>query len=150
MGQLQKYREDFTDLLEAGFIAANGADEDTATKLFKAAAILKPDSVLPKVGFGYIQLLKLELKQASHTFESILKQEPHNDMCKALLGLTRSFHAKEYEEGEKILKDLVLKAEDTSVKQMALTGIEFVEKFVRKKPTPMSTHTSKQSKKKGK
>ena len=148
MGQLQKYREDFTMLLEAGFIAANAADEDTASKLFKAAALLKPESTLPRIGFGYIQLLKLELKQASHTFENILKQEPDNDMCTALLALTKAFNAKEFEQGEKLFKELIQRTQEPTVKTMALSAVEFVEKFVRKNPTPMSTHAPK--KKKGK
>jgi hypothetical protein len=137
MAHWQKYKDDFVLLLETGFIAANQADEDAAMKLFRASQLLNPESSLPKVGFGYVHMLKLELKQACHHFEEVLKKEPNNHMARALLGLSISLTTKEVERGEGLLKEVLKKSDDPAVKTMADTAIEFVEKFVKRSPTPV-------------
>ncbi len=137
MAQLQKYKDDFVLLLESGFIAASQTDEDAAVKLFRAAQLLQPENAMPKVGFGYIHLLKLELNQACKKFEEVLKAEPNNDMARAMLGLSTALTVKEAAKGEKILEEALKKTDDPSVKNMASTAIEFVEKFVKKQPTPV-------------
>jgi tetratricopeptide (TPR) repeat protein len=152
MATLQKYKDDFVLLLESGFIAASQTDEDAATKLFRAAQILLPENVMPKVGFGYIHLLKLELSQACKKFEEVLKADPHNEMARAMLGLSTSLTVKEADKGEKILKEALKNSNDPSVKNMASTAIDFVEKYVKKQPTPVQGQTQKgrPEKKKGK
>jgi lipopolysaccharide biosynthesis regulator YciM len=152
MAQLQKYKDDFVLLLESGFIAASQTDEDAASKLFRAAQILQPENVMPKVGFGYIHLLKLELVQACKKFEEVLKSDPHNEMARAMLGLSTSLTVKEADKGEKILKEAMKNSNDPSIKNMASTAIDFVEKYVKKQPTPVQgqTQQGKSQKKKGK
>ncbi|HEY5234876.1 MAG TPA: SctF chaperone SctG [Rhabdochlamydiaceae bacterium] len=152
MAQLQKYKDDFVLLLESGFIAASQTDEDAASKLFRAAQILQPENVMPKVGFGYIHLLKLELSQACKKFEEVLKADPHNEMARAMLGLSTSLTVKEADKGEKILKEAMKNSNDPSIKNMASTALDFVEKFVKKQPTPVQgqTEQGKTQKKKGK
>src|SRR5579863_9838734 len=153
MAQLQKYKDDFVLLLESGFIAASQTDEDGATKLFRAAQILQPENIMPKVGFGYIHLLKLELAQACKKFEEVLKADPHNEMARAMLGLSTSLTVKEADKGEKILHEAMKNSKDPSIKNMASTAIDFVEKFVKKQPTPVQGQTqgkAKTPKKKGK
>jgi len=152
MAQLQKYKDDFVLLLESGFIAASQTDEDAAVKLFRAAQILQPENVMPKVGFGYIHLLKLELSQACKKFEEVLKSDPHNEMARAMLGLSTSLTVKEADKGEKILKEALKNSNDPSIKNMASTAIDFVEKYVKKQPTPVQgqTQQGKSQKKKGK
>jgi len=137
MAQLQKYKDDFTLLLESGFIAANQADEDAALKLFRASQLLRPDNMLPKIGFGYLHLLKLELKQACQMFDDVIKKEPNNEMARCLLGLSTALTTKEIDKGEALLKEALKKTDDPSVKNMASTALEFVEKFVKKTPTPV-------------
>ena len=56
MEDLKKYEEDFFLFLEAGFIAINQADEDSAVKLFKTCELLQPENPLIKIGFGYLHL----------------------------------------------------------------------------------------------
>lgn len=152
MAQLQKYKDDFVLLLESGFIAASQTDEDAASKLFRAAQILQPENVMPKVGFGYIHLLKLELSQACKKFEEVLKSDPHNEMARAMLGLSTALTVKEADKGEKILKEAMKNTNDSTVKNMASTAIDFVEKYVKKQPTPVQgqTQQGKTQKKKGK
>src|SRR4051812_2585501 len=97
MSKLQSYKDDFALLLESGFIAAGQTDEDAASKLFRAAQMLNQHSVLPKVGFGYVHLLKLELKQARKMFDEVLQIDPENYMAQALLGLSTALTIKEAE-----------------------------------------------------
>ncbi|HEX2580059.1 MAG TPA: hypothetical protein VHK67_06640, partial [Rhabdochlamydiaceae bacterium] len=139
-------------LLESGFIAASQTDEDAAVKLFRAAQILQPENVMPKVGYGYIHLLKLELNQACKKFEEVLKADPHNEMARAMLGLSTSLTVKEADKGEKILQEAMKNTKEPSVKNMASTALDFVEKYVKKPPTPVQgqTHKGKTEKKKGK
>ena len=131
----KKYKEDFVLLLEAGFIAVNQADEDAALKLFKAAELLDPENILPKVGFGYLHLHKLELKQACKCFEEVLQKDPHNDMAKAFLGLSLSMQPTSIAKGEKMLGE-TLQSRDPGIKQLSDTAIDFVERFVKKAPGP--------------
>lgn len=147
MAQLQNYKNDFTLLLETGFIAANQADEDASVKLFRASQLLRPDNMLPKIGLGYVHLLKLELKQACQIFEDVLKKEPDNQMARSLLGLSTALTTKEIDKGEALLHEALKKTDDPTIKSMASTAIEFVEKFVKKSPTPVQGQP--QQKKKG-
>ena len=137
MPSWKKYKEDFILLLEAGFIAVNQADEDAATKLFKAAALLDPKNPLPKVGVGYLHLHKLELKQAIKAFEEVLDQDPTNDMAKAFLGLSMSLQPSSLEKGEKILEQ-TLKSSDPMIKRLSDSSLDFVERFIKKTPGPAS------------
>lgn len=132
---IKKYKEDFILFTEAGFIAVNQADEDAALKLFKAAEMLNPENTLPKLGFGYLHLHKLELKQAVKAFEEVLDKEPHNDMAKAFMGLAMSMMPNAVSKGEKILEQS-LKSKDPMIKKLADTAIDFVERFVKKTPGP--------------
>jgi len=132
---LKNYNDDFFLLLEAGFIAINSADEDSAIKLFKAAEILRPENTFPKVGFGYMHLCKLELKQAIALFQDVLAAEPNNDMAKTFLGLCLSLLPNEFAKGEKTLESMA-RSDDSGIKKLANTALEFVEKFVKKTPGP--------------
>lgn len=136
MSELNKYKDDFFLLVEAGFIAVNQTDEDAAKKLFKAAEILNEENVLPQIGIGYLHLHKLELKQAVDIFEKVLKQQPHNDMAKAFLGLCLSMMPNQVTKGEKMLHE-AHKTHDKDVKKLADTALDFVERFVKKEPTPV-------------
>jgi predicted Zn-dependent protease len=140
MRQLQKkYQEDFILMCEAGFIAVNQADEDSALKLFKASQLLKPENTLPKIGFGYLYLCKLMLKQACKEFEEVLHKEPDNEMAKTFLGIGMALAPNDTMKGEKILEESVKKSKDPMIKNLAKTAVDFVEKFVKKSPTPVQS-----------
>ncbi|MGR3973896.1 MAG: SctF chaperone SctG [Candidatus Rhabdochlamydia sp.] len=147
MSKLQLYKDDFILLLETGFIAAGKSDEDSALKLFKSAELLDPQNLLPKIGFGYVCLLKLELKKAVKHFEDILQIDPENRMAKTLLGLSFSLQAKEVAQGECILEEVLEETEDASIIKVATTTLEFIDKFVKKQPTPVQGMEKKSSKK---
>ncbi len=133
----KKYKEDFILLAEAGFIAVNQADEDSALKLFRAAELLDSKNILPKIGMGYLHLHKLELKQAVKSFEDVLEIDPHNDMAKAFMGLCLSMMPNTVGKGEKMLEQ-TLKSKDPAIKKLADSAIDFVEKFIKKTPGPAS------------
>lgn len=139
----KNYKEDFLLLLEAGFIAVNAADEDSAVKLFKAAEVLKPESTFPKVGFGYMHLCKLELKQAMKVFKEVLEKEPDNEMAKTFLGICMTLVPTEMSAGEKSLEALSHSG-DSSIKKLASTALTFAEKFVKKSSAPVQPQSSKQ------
>ena len=57
---------------------------------------------------------------------------------------------KEADKGEKILQEAMKNSNDPSVKNMASTALDFVEKFVKKQPTLVQGQTQGKQKKKGK
>ena len=150
MGQLQQFKDHYILLAEAGFIAINQADEDAAIKLFKAAGLLDPQNFLPKLGMGYMHLCKLELKQAAKVFEGLLHEDPDNEMAKTFLGLSLSLNPAEVVKGEKVLEESLHAAKDPMVKDLAKSALEFVEKFVKKRPSPAAGQTHEKKEKKGK
>ncbi len=137
MANWKDYQKDWLLFLESGFIAVNQADEDAAAKLFKAAELLKPDSILPKIGMGYLHLHKLEIKQACACFEEALAKEPQNEMAKVLLGIAMSLAPMMVGKGEKVLEQICKSAQDPQIKQLSDQAMAFVDKFVKKSSTPV-------------
>jgi lipopolysaccharide biosynthesis regulator YciM len=148
MANLEKFKEHFILLCEAGFIAVNQADEDAAIKLFKASELLNPKLSLPKIGMGYMHMMKLELKQACKMFEEVLAHEPDNDMAKTFLGISYALTASDVNKGEQILEKSAQKSHDPMIKNLAVSALEFVEKFVKKAPTPVEMQKNKRKKNK--
>lgn len=147
MENLQKYKQDYILFVEAGFIAVSQGDEDAAIKLFKAASTLDPQNNLPQVGMGYMHLCKLELKNACKLFEDVLQKDPSNEMAKAFLGIAFSLTPNEVSKGEKVLEEVVKDCHDNNIKTLAETAIDFVEKFVKKAPTPAQMQPTPEKKK---
>ena len=142
MSVLDEYKNDFLLFVEAGFIAINQTDEDSTIKLFKAAELLDKTNPLIKIGFGYLALHKLELKNAITAFEEVLKKDPKNDMAKAFLGIAISMTPKNMVKGEKLLEE-TLKSDDKEVKKLATIALDFVDKFIKKEPTPVEPKKKK-------
>lgn len=132
----------FVLFLEAGFIAVNQADGDSAVKLFKAANQIFPKNPLTEVGFGYLHLHRLELKQAIKCFRKVLKREPKNEMAKVFLGIALSWTGPKSLEGEKLLHEST-KSRTKEIKTLSQNAIEFVDKFIKKAPTPVEGRTRK-------
>jgi tetratricopeptide (TPR) repeat protein len=150
MEQFQKFKtkEQFLLLAESGFIAINQADEDAAIKLFKASELLDPDNALPKIGMGYLHLCKLELKQAAKSFEEILAKDPHNEMARAFLGLSLALNPAELAKGEKVLEEAASRSKDPTIQTLAKSSLDFVEKFIKKAPSPAAGPISTKKEKK--
>lgn len=148
MADLKPFKDHFLLLCEGGFIAVNQADEDAATKCFHAAELLNTENTLPKIGKGYMHLMKLELKQACTLFDEVLIKEPDNEMAKAFLGLSYSLITTETARGEKILEETAKGSEDPMVKQLSETALDFVENFIKKAPSPLEPPKKKKKKEK--
>ncbi len=142
---VKKYKEDFFLLLEAGFMAVNSADEDSAIKLFKASEVLDPKSTFPRIGYGYMHMCKLELKQASLIFSDIAEKEPENEMARTFLGICMSMSPNEMTKGETILTASATKAGDPEIRKLASTAMDFVDNFVKKAPSPMEPKKPKKA-----
>lgn len=133
---MKEYKKDFINFLECGFIAVNQADEDAAIKLFKAASLTNPESTFPKIGLGYLHLHKLELTEAKEAFEWVVKKEPNNEMAKSFLGIVMTMTPSDVMKGEKLLVQTE-KSEDKEIKKLSSTALDFVERFIKKEPTPL-------------
>ena len=136
MTGLSEHEHNFFLFLEAGFVAINQADEDSAVKLFKACEILNKENSLIRVGMGYLHLHKLELKAAKDIFEEVLQKEPDNEMAKTFLGITLSLTPNQTATGEQMLEKVAKGSEDKEIKNVASTTLDFVENFVKKVPGP--------------
>ena len=136
MEDLSKYNEDYFLFLEAAFVAINQADEDSAVKLLKTCELLQPDNPLIKIGFGYLHLHKLELKQACSYFEEVLAKDPNQEMARVFLGIALSLTPEKSAKGEKILKTSVMESGDDQIKKVANTTLDFVDQFVKTSSGP--------------
>jgi hypothetical protein len=143
MSSWKKYQEDWLLFTEAGFVAVTQADEDSALKLFRAGELLNSESTLCKVGFGYLHLHKLDLKLACKMFEEVLAKEPGNEMARALLGIALSLGPTTMTQGEQILEQ-IHKSKDPEIKSLSDTALNFVDKFLKKSPTPLEGQKRKQ------
>lgn len=132
---LTRYKDQFTLFLELGFIAVNHADEDSAVKLFTAAEMLRPSEVLTVIGFGYLNLCKLEIKPAIKLFEKALKKEPNNPIAKSLLGFCLALTPDHIKEGEHILQEMQSHAKSKDIKELDNVLLGFVNEFIKKKPS---------------
>lgn len=133
----KKFEDDFFLLVEAGFIAVNQGDEDSSLKLFRASEMLKPEHSLPKVGFGYVHLHKLELKQACGYFQKVLDTQPDNEMAHAFLGLCMALSPDLVGKGE-VLLEKSTHSKDPDIKNLGASALKFVDEFVKKAPMPMA------------
>ncbi len=143
MEDLSKYQDDFVLFLEAGFIAINQADEDSAMKLLKACELLKPENSLTKVAMGYLHFHKLELAQAVKCYDEVLSKEPDNEMAIALKGVALSLSPEKGMEGEKLLESTVKGSSDSQIKKVCNSTLDFVDEFVKKTPGPAEIRKNK-------
>jgi hypothetical protein len=129
---LKDCEKDYFLLLEAGFVAVNQTDEDSAMKLFMACQALRPKNVFPEIGFGYMHMCKLELKQAEEMFLKVLEKESNNEMAHAFLGICKSMIPGKTSEGEKILDTIDKATQDADIKELVSRSHEFIDNFVKK------------------
>lgn len=134
--KLKEFKEDFSLLIEAGFIAVKQLDETSASRLFNATQVLSPNSTAPQLGLGYIALNKLELKEAQKIFEGILKKEPENYLAQTFLGICFLMSKPKRKKGEKLVKEAMEKSSDPTIKSLAQISLEWVEKDLKKEKAP--------------
>lgn len=131
--KLQLFREDFALLIEAGFVAVKQLDETSATRIFNAAQVLKPESVAPQIGLGYIALNKLEVKVAVKIFEEVVKKEPENWLAQTFLGMCFLLMKPKRKAGEKLIREAISQTADPTIKSLGKLAIEWAEKDLKGK-----------------
>jgi hypothetical protein len=129
---LKEFDEDFPLLIEAGFVAVTQADEDCAKKLFRAAKLLRPESTAWQMGFGYIALNKLEVKEALRIFTKISKAEPYNYLAQTFLGLCHLLMKKDKQLGETLIRDAMDSSDDEAVKHLGEVSLKWMEEYYKK------------------
>lgn len=131
----KQFKEDYILFLEAGLVAVNHADEDSALKLFKAAELLNPANHLTKIGMGYLHLHMYQLKKACDLFEEVLEADPSNEMAKAMLGIAMILDPNMSGKAKKLLEQ-THHSHDKMVQHLSDMGLDFVDKYIKKTPPP--------------
>lgn len=130
---IEELKVDFSLFLEAGFVAVKQLDETGARNLFHAAQLLRPDSVAPLIGLGYIELNKLELKAAKQIFQEVLDKEPENALAQTFLGIAEVLNKEERTAGEQLIREAMAKSGDPTVVNLGKIALEWNEKDLKKK-----------------
>lgn len=131
--KMSAFKEDFSLLIEAGFVAVKQLDEVSASRIFQAAQALSPSSTAPQIGMGFIALNKLNLKEATQIFEEVTKQEPDNHLAQTFYGMCFLLTKGRRSKGEKIIRDAIEKTTDPSIKSLGTVSLEWSEKDLSKK-----------------
>jgi len=131
-----EFKEDFSLLIEAGFVAVKQLDETSAKRIFEAAQMISPNSTAPQLGIGYIALNKLEIKEATKIFEEIVKKEPENYLAQIFLGICFLLTKPKRKKGEKLIKDSMAKVTDPTIKNLGQISLEWAEKDLKKEKAP--------------
>jgi len=139
---LDDYLDDFSLLIEAGFVAVKQLDEVSATRIFNAAQVMNTVSTAPQVGLGYIALNKLEIKKATKIFENVISKEPENYLAQTFLGMCFLLTKPKRELGEKIIKEAMEKSNDATIKNLGELSLEWAEKDLKKIKSPFFSDSS--------
>lgn len=133
---ITELKEDFSLLIEAGFVAVKQLDETSAVRIFSAAQAISPLNTAPKLGLGYIALNKLELKEAARIFEEILQQEPENHLAQTFLGICFLLNKPKRKKGEKLIQEAMAKSTNPAIKNLGEISLDWAEKDLKKKEAP--------------
>lgn len=141
------FKDDFSLLIEAGFVAVKQLDETSAARIFNAAQAISPNSTAPQLGLGYIALNKLEVKEATKSFEEIVKKEPDNYLAQTFLGICFLLSKPKRKKGEKMIREVMGKTTDPTIKNLAQISLEWAEKDLKKEKAPFFANQAESSEK---
>ena len=134
--KMSEFKDDFSLLIEAGFIAVKQLDETSASRIFQAAQAMSPNSTAPQIGLGYIALNKLELKEATKVFEEVIKKEPENYLAQTFLGICFLLNKPKRKRGEKLIHEAMEKSSNPTIKNLGAISLEWAEKDLKKQEAP--------------
>jgi len=134
--KLRDFKEDFSLLIEAGFVAVKQLDETSANRIFNAAQVMSPDSTAPQIGLGYIALSKLEIKQATKIFEEVTQKEPDNYLAQTFLGMCFLLTKPKRKKGEQLIKAAMEKTTDPTIKNLGEISLDWARKDLTKEKAP--------------
>lgn len=146
--KVQDFKKDFALLIEAGFVAVKQLDEVSASRIFRAAQVLSPDSTAPQIGLGYIALNKLEINEAVKIFESVTKKEPENYLAQTFLGICFLLNKPKRKKGEELIREAMRKTDDSTVKNLGTISLEWARKDLSKEGAPFFAGLQKTEKEK--
>jgi predicted Zn-dependent protease len=133
---LEFFAEDYSLLIEAGFIAVKQLDEIAARRIFKAAEILNPNNPASQLGLGYIALNKLRVTEAATIFEAILNKDATHRLAQALLGVAYLLSQDKKKRGEQLLLEAREACDDPTIKNLADVCLDWVKKDLQPKSLP--------------
>jgi hypothetical protein len=138
--KLEDFKEDFSLLIEAGFIAVKQLDEISASRIFHAAKTINPNSTAPQIGLGYIALNKLEVKQATKIFEEVTLKEPENYLAQTFLGICFLLTKPKRKKGEKLIQEAMEKTSDPTIKNLGTISLNWADKDLKDLKSPFFNH----------
>lgn len=127
------FAEDYSLLIEAGFVAVKQLDEIAARRIFKAAEILNPDNPASQIGLGYIALNKLRVTEAATIFEAIVNKDPKHRLAQALLGVAYLLTQDKKKRGEQLLIEARNGCDDPTIKNLADVCLDWMNKDLQAK-----------------
>lgn len=139
--KIEELREDFSLLIEAGFVAVKQLDAISSSRIFVAAQMISPGHTAPQIGLGYIALNQLNVKEATHIFEEITAKEPENWLAQTFLGISYLLSKPKRKKGEKLIKEAMEKTEDPTIKNLGEISLEWAEKDLNKAKAPFFEQT---------
>lgn len=134
--KLEEFKEDFSLLIEAGFVAVKQLDAISSSRLFVAAQMISPEHTAPQIGLGYIALNQLNVKEATHIFEHVIEKEPLNYLAQTFLGMCYLLSKPKRKKGEKIIREAMEKTDDQTVKNLGEISLRWAEKDLTKAKAP--------------
>jgi hypothetical protein len=140
---LEEFKDDFSLLIEAGFVAVKQLDAISSSRIFIAAQMISPGHTAPQIGLGYIALNQLNVKEATHIFESVTEKEPQNYLAQTFLGMCYLLSKPKRKKGEKIIQEAMANTEDPTIKSLGEISLEWAEKDLTKKKAPFFEQAKK-------
>jgi hypothetical protein len=141
--KLEEFKDDFSLLIEAGFVAVKQLDAISSSRIFIAAQMISPGHTAPQIGLGYIALNQLNVKEATHIFESVTEKEPQNYLAQTFLGMCYLLSKPKRKKGEKIIQEAMANTEDPTIKSLGEISLEWAEKDLTKKKAPFFEQAKK-------
>jgi Flp pilus assembly protein TadD len=145
--KIEELKEDFSLLIEAGFLAVKQLDAISSSRIFVAAQMISPGHTAPQIGLGYIALNQLNIKEATHIFELIIDKEPENYLAQTFLGMCYLLSKPKRKKGERIIKEAIEKTSDSTIKNLGMISLEWAEKDLKKAKAPFFSQQEEKSKK---
>lgn len=140
---LEEFKQDFSLLIEAGFIAVKQLDAIGSSRIFVAAQMISPGHTAPQIGLGYIALNQLNVKEATHIFEVVVAKEPTNCLARTFLGMCYLLSKPKRKKGEKMIQEAMNETADPTIKNLGEISLKWAEKDLSKAKAPFFEPTSK-------
>ena len=135
MTALIDFKKDLPLFVELGLIAIKQGDEQSATKLFNAVALIDPQHETVELGAGLIALHKMELSKAQTHFKKLLGGEKNNWRAQAFLAFTYVLFIMEagsdeeklkyLQEGHKLAQEVLERSDEPSTRQLAQSVLDW-------------------------